>query len=90
MQGAQHVAQRLSGNRHDLSDGGLRPGLRTTVATPRHGDAKQAIQRRLAIARKELAAAGFYRHRVVNDHLDRAVDEIAQILIARENELNAG
>jgi len=53
-------------------------------------ETEQDLQNRLAIARKELAAAEFYRHRVVNDDLDRAVREIAKILIARENELNAG
>ena len=52
-------------------------------------ETEEALQRRLAIAREELAAADFYRHRVVNDDLDRAVKEIAHILIARENELNA-
>jgi guanylate kinase len=52
-------------------------------------ETEEALQRRLAIAREELAAADFYRYRVVNDDLDRAVKEIAHILIARENELNA-
>ncbi len=53
-------------------------------------ETEEAVQRRLAVARKELAESSFYRYRVVNDQLDRAVDEIAHILIARENELNAG
>ena len=53
-------------------------------------ETEEAVQRRLATARKELAESSFYRYRVVNDQLDRAVDEIAHILIARENELNAG
>ena len=53
-------------------------------------ETEEVLQRRLAIAREELAAADFYRHRVVNDDLDRAVREIAHILISRENELNAG
>jgi guanylate kinase len=53
-------------------------------------ETEEALQRRLTIARKELAEADFYRHRVVNDDLDRAVHEIADILIARENELNVG
>jgi guanylate kinase len=53
-------------------------------------ETEEALQRRLTIARNELAAAESYRHRVVNDEIDRAVGEIAQILIARENELNAG
>ena len=53
-------------------------------------ETEEAIQRRLAIARKELAASEFYKYRVVNDQLDRAVNEIADILIARENVLNVG
>jgi guanylate kinase len=53
-------------------------------------ETEEALQRRLAIARQELAAADFYRHRVVNDDLDQAVREIADILIEREKELNAG
>ncbi len=47
------------------------------------------IRRRMEIARDELAAAGFYRHQVINDNLDSAVSEIARILTTRENELNA-
>jgi guanylate kinase len=47
------------------------------------------IRRRMQIARNELAAAGFYRYQVINDDLESAVHEIAQILISRENELNA-
>jgi guanylate kinase len=53
-------------------------------------ETEEAIQRRLAIARKELAASGIYKYRVVNDQLDRAVNEIADILIAREKALNVG
>ena len=53
-------------------------------------ETEEAVQRRLTTARRELAESEFYRYRVVNDQLDRAVDEIAHILIARENELNAG
>jgi guanylate kinase len=53
-------------------------------------ESEEVIRRRMDIARDELAAAGFYRHQVVNDDLERAVGEISQILISRENELNAG
>jgi guanylate kinase len=52
-------------------------------------ESEETIRRRMEIARDELAAAGFYRHQVINDDLDSAVREIAQILISRENELNA-
>jgi len=53
-------------------------------------ESEEVIRRRMEIAREELAAAGFYRYQVVNDDLDQAVREIAQILISRESELNAG
>lgn len=39
-----------------------------------------AIQKRLAQAREELAAAARYQHYVVNDDLDRAVGEVCRIL----------
>jgi guanylate kinase len=48
------------------------------------------LRRRMTIAREELAAAGFYKHQVVNDDVDRAVREISQILISRENAPDAG
>jgi len=51
-------------------------------------ESEATIRRRMDIARDELAAAGFYRHQVINDDLESAVREIAQILISRENELN--
>jgi guanylate kinase len=53
-------------------------------------ETEEAIERRMRIARKELAASGFYRYQVVNDDLEQAVAEISQILISREQELNAG
>jgi guanylate kinase len=43
-------------------------------------ESEDAIQRRLATARKELAQAGRYRYRVVNDDLDRTIREICEIL----------
>lgn len=43
-------------------------------------ETEQVIQRRLATARKELNMADRYRHRVVNDDLDRAVQQICDIL----------
>src|SRR5262245_55132857 len=43
-------------------------------------ETETALQRRLETARRELAQADFYRHRVVNDDLDRAAAELCQIL----------
>ncbi len=39
-----------------------------------------ALQRRLEVARRELAAADIYRYQVTNQSVDRAVDEILNIL----------
>ena len=67
----------LSGSGHDFltasSDREYEQRLRR-----RGTETEEAIRRRMAIARKELAASGFYRYHVVNDELDRAVDEIAE------------
>jgi guanylate kinase len=43
-------------------------------------ESQEAIARRLEVARRELARAGTYKFQVVNDTVDRAVDEISQIL----------
>jgi guanylate kinase len=43
-------------------------------------DDEATIQRRLANARREVALAERYDHQMVNDDLDRAVDELAAIL----------
>jgi guanylate kinase len=43
-------------------------------------ESEEAIQRRLEVARRELSHAGDYQFQVVNDSIDRAVDEIATIL----------
>jgi guanylate kinase len=43
-------------------------------------EAPEAITRRLEVARRELARADQYKFQVVNDVVDRAVDEITDIL----------
>jgi guanylate kinase len=43
-------------------------------------ESEEALRRRLEVARREVAAAGMYRYRVTNQTIDRAVDEILQIL----------
>jgi guanylate kinase len=43
-------------------------------------ETEDAIQRRLAVARRELAVADCYRFRVINDDKDRAVQEISDLL----------
>jgi guanylate kinase len=49
----------------------------------RKTESDEAIARRLEVARRELARADQYQHQVVNDVVDRAVDEISEILRRR-------
>ena len=44
-------------------------------------DDEDTIERRLAAARRELEMAAHYDVQVINDNLDRAVEELASILI---------
>jgi guanylate kinase len=43
-------------------------------------ESEEAIQRRLEVARRELARAGEYQSQVVNDTVDDAVNQISEIL----------
>ena len=43
-------------------------------------ESEAALQRRLEVAQGEVAAAGMYQYQVTNQSIDRAVDEILQIL----------
>lgn len=43
-------------------------------------DSPEAIERRLAVAEEELAAIGEFEHVVVNDQIERAVDELDRIV----------
>lgn len=52
-------------------------------------ESEEVLQRRLQTAQNELELADRYRHRIVNDDLDRAVDEICAIVARTEAELNA-
>ncbi len=45
-------------------------------------ETEEAVRRRLEVARRELAEADLFDHVVVNDRLDRAVDEVDRILRA--------
>ena len=48
----------------------------------RGSENEESIQRRLEVARRELACADRYRFQVVNDDVDRAVQEICDIIHA--------
>ncbi|MBC8873792.1 MAG: guanylate kinase [Planctomycetes bacterium] len=43
-------------------------------------ESEESTQRRLEVARREMAISDRYRYRVVNDRVDRAVQEICDIL----------
>jgi guanylate kinase len=47
--------------------------------TGRGSDSREQIDRRLQVAREELAAAGEFDHRVVNDELEHALQELAEL-----------
>jgi guanylate kinase len=46
----------------------------------RKTESEESIQRRLEVARRELAYADRYQYRIINRSIDRAVDEIEKIL----------
>ncbi|HEV3416118.1 MAG TPA: guanylate kinase [Pirellulales bacterium] len=46
----------------------------------RNTETEEVIQRRLQVARRELAYADHYRYRIINRSVDRAVQEIEEIL----------
>jgi guanylate kinase len=50
----------------------------------RGSESEAAIQRRLEVARRELAYSDRYQHQVVNDDVDRAVQEICDIIRSSE------
>lgn len=43
-------------------------------------ESEEALTRRLEVARREMAQAHEYRHRVVNDEIDQAVEDVCTIL----------
>jgi len=49
-------------------------------------DSPESIERRLAVARRELASAGRYEHVVINDDVERAAQEICEIIRSPEVE----
>jgi guanylate kinase len=51
-------------------------------------ESESSIQRRLEVARREMAMMDRYRYEVVNDTVDRAVCEICEILQANRGEPN--
>jgi guanylate kinase len=58
------------------------PGVLRERLLARSTDSPEAIDARLEVAEQELAAQDEFRHRVVNDDLDRAGSELEQIVRA--------
>jgi guanylate kinase len=86
VQGAMAVVERFP----DVITIFLRPGSREELERRLRGrntETEPAIRCRLAQAYHELAQAGHYRYRVINDDMDQAVREVCEIL-TREWETN--
>jgi guanylate kinase len=78
VQGARQVRERLPAAKLVFIEPPSFDDLQHRLAA-RASDQPDQIERRLAAARKELSAAGEFDHRIVNDDLDRAVDELARV-----------
>jgi guanylate kinase len=47
-------------------------------------ESEEAIQSRLAVARRELTLSATYQHQVINDDVERAVRQIREIICSPE------
>jgi guanylate kinase len=81
LQGARQVAAALPEAIRIFIAPPSAEALRTRLIG-RGTDPPEQIQRRLAVAEQELAAASEFAHVVVNDDLDRAIDELASCVRA--------
>lgn len=80
--GAERVRRRYP----DVPTIFLRPGSEQELERRLRGrgtETPEAIQRRLQVARHELARADQYQFQVVNDTVDEAVDQISEILTSQ-------
>jgi guanylate kinase len=78
VQGARQVRERLPDAKLVFIEPPSFDDLERRLAV-RASDRPDQIERRLAAARSELSAAGEFDHRIVNDDLERAVDELARV-----------
>jgi guanylate kinase len=78
VQGARKVAETLPEAKRVFIEP---PSFEALVErlTERASDSPEQIERRLAAAREELAARDEFDHKVVNDDLDGAVEELAEL-----------
>jgi guanylate kinase len=79
VQGARQVREALPGATQIFIEPPSREALRDRLIG-RGTDAQDAVERRLRVAEEELAAAPEFGHRVTNDRLDDAVEELARIV----------
>ena len=76
-------AEKVRGRFPDAPTIFLRPGSEEELERrlrARGTESAEAIERRLEVARRELARADQYEFQVVNDTVDRAVEQISEIL----------
>jgi guanylate kinase len=78
VQGARQVRERLPEAVQIFIEPPSFEDLQRRLAA-RASDRPDVIERRLAAARDELSAAGEFDHRVVNDDLERALNELARL-----------
>jgi guanylate kinase len=78
VQGARQVRERLPEAKLIFIEPPSFEDLEARLAG-RGSDRPEQIERRLAAARDELAAAGEFDHRVVNDDLQRALQELGEL-----------
>jgi guanylate kinase len=78
VQGARQVRERLPDAKLVFIEPPSFEDLKRRLAA-RASDQPEQIERRLAAARDELSAAGEFDHRIVNDDLDRALEELARV-----------
>jgi guanylate kinase len=79
VQGARQVRERLPEAVQIFIEPPSFEDLQRRLAA-RASDRPDEIERRLAAARDELSAAGEFDHRVVNDDVDRALNELARLV----------
>jgi guanylate kinase len=87
VQGARQVRQRLPGRAVEIFV--MPPSFEVLAARlrGRNQDSDDAIARRLATASREVGAVDEYDYVVVNDELDRCVNEIEAIVMAERARL---
>ena len=79
VQGARQVRERVPDATTVFIAPPSEEALRTRLVG-RGSDSPEAIERRLEVAREELAAQGDFDHVIVNDDLDAAVEELSRLV----------